>query len=243
MEYTPEELINTDERELRKEYTRLRDIAQKRLKRLKDAGYGETETARHFKNGVVPKLSELTSKESIAFALTDLADFVAMKQSTVTGMRTYYKEARQTIKKDEKLDQILTTLNKHFPKHEKFDEQNIDLFFEFMNTEVAQNLEKFVSSDRIAQLYKVARSKRLRNMNSFLKTEKQLLYFIKNLENFEAVDLPEGASISAYKRMIQSEINHGRDRSIIYKQQFIDDNRKRRKETKARDSKRSRRKK
>lgn len=243
MNYTPEELINIDERELRKEYTRLRDIAQKRLKRLKDSGYGDTDTVRHFKNGVVPKLSELTDKESIAFALTDLKGFVDMKQSTVTGMRTYYREVRQTIKKDEKLDQILNTLNKHFPKHESFNEENIDLFFEFMNTEVAQNIEKFVSSDRIAQLYKVARSKRLRNMNSFLKTEKQLLYFIKNLENFEAVDLPEGASISAYKRMIQSEINHGRDRSILYKQQFIDDNRKRRQEAKTRNSKRSRRKK
>lgn len=243
MNYTPEELIEKDERELRKEYTRLRDIAQKRLKRLKDAGYGETDTVRHFKGGVVPKLSEIEDKESLVFALTDLKGFVDMRQSTVTGMRIYYKEARQAIKKDEKLDQILTTLNKHFPKHEKFDEQNIDLFFEFMNTEVAQNIEKFVSSDRIAQLYKVARSKRLRNMNAFLKTEKQLLYFIKNLENFEAVDLPEGASISAYKRMIQSEIHHGRDRSIIYKQQFIDDNRKRRQEAKTRTNKRGRPKK
>lgn len=243
MNYTPEELIFLDERELRSEYTRLRDIAQKRLKRLSSAGYGETETARHFKGGEVPKLSELNDKESIAFALADLKGFLDKKQSTVTGARQYYKEARQTVKHDEKLDRIITKLNKHFPDHEKFSPENIDDFFDFMNTQVAQNIEKFVSSDRIAQLYKVAKSKRLRNMNALMNTEKQLLYFIKNLENFESVQLPEGASITAYKRLIQSEIHHGYDRSILYKQQYIDDNRKYRKQARARNNKRGKPKK
>ena len=105
---------------------------------------------------------------------------------------------------------------------QKFQKDNIDLFFQFMNERVTYNVEKFVSSDRIAQLYKVAKGKGIKNLNAMIRTEKDLLFFVKNLENLEAVELPKGKykSVRAFKQAIKDDINHGLDRSIAYKQQY-----------------------
>ena len=60
--YTPsgilQEIEAGNERAVRKEYTRLRDISQKRLKRLAKAGYTDTET---YKRNVAhyPKLKDV----------------------------------------------------------------------------------------------------------------------------------------------------------------------------------------
>lgn len=223
MEYTPEHLINMDEKQLRKEYTRYRDMAQKRLKRLRNEGFGKSDIANTFAGGEVPKLSSLKDKESIAFAMAELKAFIDAKQSTVKGMREYIKEERQkAIETDSKLGEVIDTLNKHFPMGQKFQKDNIDLFFQFMNERVTYNVEKFVSSDRIAQLYKVAKGKGIKNLNAMIRTEKDLLFFVKNLENLEAVELPKGKyrSVKAFKQAIKDDINHGLDRSILYKQQY-----------------------
>lgn len=229
MQYTPESLIDMSEKDLRKEYTRYRDIAQKRLKRLKNEGFENSTIVNYFDGGEVPKLSSLKTKEDIAFGLAELKGFIDAKQSTVKGMRTYIKEEREKAKKlDVKLDEVIATLNKHFPDGTKFNRDNIDLFFDFMNNRVTANVEKIVSSDRIATLYKVAKSKGIKNLNAMVKTEKDLLFFINNLENLSAINLPKGKykSVKAYKEAIESEIEHGYDRSTLYKSKYYEGDRK-----------------
>ena len=238
MEYTPEKLINMDERELRREYTKYRDIAQKRLKRLKNEGFGNTGIVNYFK-GDVPKLNSLPDKESIAFGLAELMGFIEAKQSTVKGMRVYIKEEREKAEKiDKRLNQVIDTLNRRFPMGDKFNSDNVQAFFDFMNNEVTQNVEVGYNSDRVAILYKVAKSKGIKNLKPMLRSEKDLMFFLNNIENIEAIQFPKGKhkSVKALKELIESEIYHGRDRSELFKSQYIEDNRGR----KPRNNKRAR---
>lgn len=225
MEYTPENLMQLDEKQLRREYTKYRDIAQKRLKRLENAGFGNSGIVGYF-GGDVPKLRDIKDKDSIAFGLAELKGFIDAKQSTVTGMRIYIKEEREKAQKiDRKLGQIIDTLNRHFPMGKKFNEDNIQEFFDFMNNEVSQNIEVQYNSDRLAELFKVAKSKGIKNLRPMLKSEKDLMFFMNNLENIEAVSFPKGKhnSVKGLKALIESEIYHGRDRSEIFKSQYYED--------------------
>lgn len=233
MEYTPENLINLDEKELRKEYTRYRDMAQKRLKRLKNEGFGNSNIVNYF-GGDVPKLRDLPDKEAIAFGLAELKGFIDAKQSTVKGMRIYIKEEREKAEKiDKRLGQVIDTLNRRFPMGDKFNSDNVQEFFDFMNNEVTKNVEINNNSDRIAQLFKVAKSKGIKNLKPMLKTEKDLMFFVNNLENIEAIQFPKGKnkSVKSLKALIESEIYHGRDRSELYKSQYYEDMRGRKTRT------------
>jgi len=102
--YTPSEIkAKLDaggdlEREVRKEYTRLRDISQKRLKRLAAAGYENTDVyqknVKHY-----PKLKDIKSKSELAQRLSDLSRFVGSTQSTVKGLKEREKKVLKTLKK------------------------------------------------------------------------------------------------------------------------------------------------
>lgn len=75
------------EKEMRSEYSRLRHTANKRLKRIVEAGY------RGRPAGEFKKLSELTT-EQIAFELASVVKFLESKQSSVV-----YKRARHKYEK------------------------------------------------------------------------------------------------------------------------------------------------
>ena len=102
--YTPSEIkAKLDaggalEREVRKEYTRLRDISQKRLKRIAAAGYENTDVyqknVKHY-----PKLKDIKSKSELAQRLSDLSRFVGSTQSTVKGLKEREKKVLKTLKK------------------------------------------------------------------------------------------------------------------------------------------------
>ena len=84
--YEPEALKVRDSKELRKEYSRLRDIAQKRLIRLGTSEFSEGSTYRHYKD-VFPKLSEIKTEAQLRQRLAILARFVESKASTVSGIK------------------------------------------------------------------------------------------------------------------------------------------------------------
>lgn len=102
--YTPSEIKakleagGSLEKDVRKEYTRLRDISQKRLKRLAAAGYTDTDV---YKKNVshYPKLKDIKTKSELAQRLSDLSRFVASSQSTVKGLKEREKKVLQTLKK------------------------------------------------------------------------------------------------------------------------------------------------
>lgn len=96
-EYTPEALQSgsLSEKEIRDEYRRLRNIANKRIERLEKAGYEQTQT--YLRNvGAYKSPSNYTVPE-LQYKLYQISKFVAAKSSTVSGMRLIEKEAIEAL--------------------------------------------------------------------------------------------------------------------------------------------------
>lgn len=95
--YSRAALRNADvwtDRNIRQEYSRLRDISQKRLKRL---AVSEPESYAYRENiGKYAPVRELTTEEARAL-LPELARFIAAKTSTVTGIRRQREKAVKTL--------------------------------------------------------------------------------------------------------------------------------------------------
>lgn len=73
------------EKELRKEYAKLRSVAQKSLKRMGESRYRDSETYRQNRNAF-PKTGSIKSKRELARALTDVTRFLSSKSHSVSGL-------------------------------------------------------------------------------------------------------------------------------------------------------------
>lgn len=93
-QYTPWSLHQWPERRLRQEYTRLRDIAVKRLKRIRrEPGLSDADT--DYWESQTPKLSSLVSRLELEDALANLSIFIANPEiSTVGGIRERIKKEK-----------------------------------------------------------------------------------------------------------------------------------------------------
>lgn len=89
-------LLRENPKALRKEYTRMRDIAQKRIKRLEQE-YGWTKTYKEHKEGF-RTLAELDNR-NIAKAFSELSKFVRARGSTVSGQRKMEVKTSGTLNK------------------------------------------------------------------------------------------------------------------------------------------------
>lgn len=202
-EYFPDILTSLHtERELRQEYTRLRDIAQKRIKRLLASEFSESQTAKKWAKGV-PRLSDMRSKSDIAYGLSDLSSFLESPYSTLTGQRDTRAKQR-------------ATLEKRYPGLD-LSGKKFDAFTAVMNAQVDNHLEKLFGSNRALILFRTLKAKKVRNINAFISTPAKMAFWLQNVENLAAVELPKdvGRSAKNYKKLVESEIEHGRDRSPI----------------------------
>ena len=149
--YTPSEIKakleagGSLEREVRKEYTRLRDISQKRLKRLAAAGYTNTEVyQRNYRH--YPKLKDIKSKSELAQRLSDLSRFVGSSQSTVSGLKEREKKVLKTLKKS---------------GYKYVNESNLSYFGEFMEYYRDAMYDLEYDSGDAADLYTVVEKNKL----------------------------------------------------------------------------------
>ena len=112
--YTPYALESWPEKELRKEYSRLRDIAMKRLKRLsKDPIAGTSDIYKEFSAGF-PTLKEIGNMRFLLERqMADVARFVRSEGSTVGGAKAAFKRKTKTggIDVDEVPPSMYTSLN------------------------------------------------------------------------------------------------------------------------------------
>lgn len=95
--YTSDAITNADvwtPQMIRREYSRLRDIAQKRLKRLAEAE-PESYAYRHNVGQYAPARGQTT--EELAAKLPELARFIAAKTGTVRGIREQRIKAAETL--------------------------------------------------------------------------------------------------------------------------------------------------
>lgn len=87
------------ERDLRNEYTRLRDRAQKQLKRLMGSEYKVPKRWRNIEEReAFWKLSELRDVREIAYALNDLQEFINSDITNVSSRRRIDKKIVDTLR-------------------------------------------------------------------------------------------------------------------------------------------------
>lgn len=84
--YSPQELRKMSDSELRKLYSRLRSIANKRIDRLKKAGF-ESSREVSYNDGVYIRLAEVESRRELVVLTSQVSKFLHAKRSTVTGQR------------------------------------------------------------------------------------------------------------------------------------------------------------
>ena len=84
--YSPQALRKMSDAELRKVYSRLRSIANKRIDRLKKAGF-ESSREVGYNDGVYIRLAEVKSRRELVVLTSQVSKFLYAKRSTVTGQR------------------------------------------------------------------------------------------------------------------------------------------------------------
>ena len=92
-DYYPYRLEQIDEIALRKEYTRLRKIANKRLARLQASEYKESDLAKEYAGG----FALLADVKDLPRELTQLARFVASERSSITGLKRIDNQTVSTL--------------------------------------------------------------------------------------------------------------------------------------------------
>ena len=103
--YTPYMLHDWPLKDLRKEYTRLRDIAQKRIKRLRaDPEGAQSKVLQIFPEGI-PRISDMHgSRAQLESAMADLALFIRNPESTVSGVHKANRARAKAAGLDEEQD-------------------------------------------------------------------------------------------------------------------------------------------
>ena len=107
--YYPEALRSgiLTETEIRKEYSYLRSIANKRLARFIGTEFEDHQSYRRNAGKFVP-LSEITSERELLMKLYEVKKFTSAKSSSVSGLRAMQRQALETAR-----ERGLTWLNKN----------------------------------------------------------------------------------------------------------------------------------
>lgn len=184
-----ETLQRKDLSAMRKEYTRMRDVAQKRVQRLQKEWdwtvSGQQSYQIETDEGVVtkqgfPKLSEI-SPENLPKAFQELASFVKAGRSTISGQKSAQTKTMNTINKalgagdeeDEEDTQTEKPLNK----------KNYQRFIRIMNETRRLKISSIYGSDKILQL---ADSTLSLSKDDFNKVLDHLGNFLDNVETVQA---------------------------------------------------------
>lgn len=177
----------TGEAEARKEYQRLRRIAQKRLARFEGTQYEDTEIYKNraIKHPFKPS-SELKDVRSLQAALSDVRGFLDSERSTISGLKRIDKKAVSTLQANG-----YTFVNMG----------NIKAFGEFMEAARIKAGRRMFASDRVAELYDAAERKKIPPEQLLIDFE----YWRKNVEelNSSRVSRKEGATAADYRRTIE----------------------------------------
>ena len=124
------------EKEIRKEYTRLRDILQKRIRTIQKSDFAGQGIAGQFPQGL-PKLAEIRP-EDLPYLLQQAATAINSSSGSLKGLRHRRSETIKSL---------------HERGYTNIDESNISSFARFMEEARERGIEKVYGSDTIAALY------------------------------------------------------------------------------------------
>ena len=123
--------------EARAEYSRLRKIASKRLQRLAGSGYAGSGLYGRY-SGAFSPLARGASESAVRKKLYEVARFLGMSTSSVSGMREARKQTISSLK-DRGYDFI--------------NESNLDLFGQYMSRVKSYAASKLYDSEEIIDLF------------------------------------------------------------------------------------------
>lgn len=131
--------------EAKKEYSKLRSIARKRLERLGASEFAGSSTYKNWQEGF-ETVSELKSETKLRKALYDVARYLNLKTGSVSGAR----EARK---------KFVDTMNEM--GYDWINERNANEFGEFMREVKKHEDYKGRDSEQLVELFKTAKDKRI----------------------------------------------------------------------------------
>lgn len=180
--------IQENRASVRKEYTRLRDISQKRLKRLKAAGLDDTQAyLKNYKH--YPKLKDIKSDSELASRLSDLSRFITAKGSTVSGQKDIMKKSLATL---------------HDTGYNFVNEDNFRDFGKFMEEYRHQMLDMSYDSGDAAELYGVT----VKHQLDPEKVKQDFEFWLENLDRAEKLRKSKSAgNYEKTKGRIQKQLD------------------------------------
>lgn len=152
---------------IRKEYTRLRDISQKRLKRMGKSMFKDTQM---YKRNVhhYPLLKDIQSEAELAARLSDLSRFITSQTSTVSGMK-------------KQMERSLATLHEH--DYNFVTKENFISFGKFMEEYRFQKLDEIYDSGDAAETYDALEKHRV----DPAKVKEDFEFWLQNQKTLEAM--------------------------------------------------------
>ena len=171
--------------EARAEYARLRRAAMKRLDRLEQSEYGDSEILAYRRKRPFQPASKLTDAE-IGRALSEVHHFLTQKTSSVTGMRKQERAAIKTL---------------HSKGYTFVTKENFRAFGKFMEAARMKAGGKLLASDRVAEMYEAAERKGIPTDQLL----KDFDYWRANVEELNASrkSRKENATATDYRRNIE----------------------------------------
>lgn len=143
--YTPDGAKSLTDKQLRKEYTRLRSIARKRLERFEGTEWTDTQIYKQ-NVGQYKPLKEIQSNRDLRYLFSELANYITTDTSSVSGLEKQREKGVQTL--NERGYEFVT-------------KQNYRKFGEFMEYARAANLNKLYDSKRVADFYDAAEKRKI----------------------------------------------------------------------------------
>lgn len=160
-------------KDIRKEYTRLRDISQKRLKRLGNSMFRDTQMYKRNVNHY-PLLKDIQSEAELAARLSDLSRFIMAQTSTVSGMNA-------------QMNRSLATLHEH--KYNFVTKENFIAFGKFMEEYRFQKLDElYDSGDDAAETFNALEQHRV----DPTKVKEDFEFWLQNQKTLEAMATGSG---------------------------------------------------
>lgn len=137
--YTPSGLRkNISYKEARAEYTRLRSITLKRLKRFEGTRYEASDIYRMYGDNYFPAVSDIKTPAALYYELSEIARLAQRRGATITGQRDIERKTLQTLQ-----SRGYTGINS----------DNIFKFGEFMKKVRANSSAAYFDSVRAAEIF------------------------------------------------------------------------------------------
>lgn len=168
-------------KEAKKEYSRLRSIARKRLERLGKSEFAGSTTYKNWESGF-ETVEKLGNERDLRKALYDVSRFLSAKTSTITGARKAQAEFVKTMQ-----DMGYSWINK----------QNAQQFGEFMREVKKHEDYKGRDSEQMVELFRTAKEKRIDPLSLAKNYEK----WFDNEKRFEAA--PRTNQIISFEEFIE----------------------------------------